>query len=39
MQMDKTVSLALFMIFILVLNSYVHGILPYVSSQPSDMGF
>lgn len=39
MQMDKTVSLALFMVFILVLNSYVHGIVPYVSSQPSDMGF
>lgn len=39
MQRDQTVGLALFVIIILVLNSYVRGIVPYVSSQPSDMGF
>lgn len=39
MQMDKTVILALFVIFILVVNSYIHRIVPYVSSLPLDMGF
>lgn len=39
MQVDKTDSLALFVLFILVLNSCVCGIVPCVSSQPWDMGF
>lgn len=39
MQVDKTDSLALFVLFILVLNSCVRGTVPCVSSQPSDMGF
>lgn len=39
MQVGKTDSLALFVLFILVLNSYERGIVPCVSSQSSDMGF